>query len=166
MKIELKNIKTFDGHDGIGLNADIFVDGVKTAHVHDGAYGGCYDYHIFNKTKMNELNEWVKQQPEKNYGTFKHKYDLDILVDDILTEKEKEKEQNKLKKVYVHSFVWGNPNGLSYKLMGFKSKTPLIPLTKTGQKQAVQNLYNKVKSELKENETIWNTNLSEMNLNL
>jgi len=166
MKIELKNIKTFEGHDGIGLNADIFVDGVKTAHVHDGAYGGCYEYHTHNKEKMTQLEDWVKQQPEKNFGTFKSKYDLDILVDELFTKKEKEKEEKKLKQIYIHSFVWGNPNALSYKTMGFKSKHPLVPLTLTGQKQAVQNLYNKVKAELKKGETIWNTNLADMNLNL
>ena len=167
MKIELKNIKYFPGHDGMtGLNADIFVDGVKTAHVYDSAHGGCFKYTTFNKEKMKELEVWVKQQPEKNFGNFKCKYDLDMLVNDLCETKEKEKEKKKLEKKYITSFVWGKPNGPHYQTYGFKSKAPLVGLSKTNAKTAVQQLYDKVKSELKEGEVILNTNLAEMNLEL
>ena len=164
MKIELKNVKTFEGHDGVGLNADIFVDGIKTAHYHDGAYGGGGELSTFNREKMKQLEKWISEQPQKDYGTFKAKYDIDDLVNDLFAEKEKEKENKKLAKLYATKFVWGKPNGASYKSWGFKSNTPLVGLTKTGHKDAVQQLYDRTKSELKEGETIWNTNLAEMGL--
>lgn len=41
--ITLKNIKTFEGHDGLGINADICLDGFPFAHAYDDAHGGCMD---------------------------------------------------------------------------------------------------------------------------
>lgn len=38
--ITLKKVKTFIGHDGIGLSADVYVDGIKTFYIFDGATGG------------------------------------------------------------------------------------------------------------------------------
>ena len=45
LKITLKNLKTFPGHDGMeGFDADICIDGKKVLHVYDSAHGGCYEF--------------------------------------------------------------------------------------------------------------------------
>lgn len=42
--ITLKNLKTFAGHDaGLGINADICLDGFPFAHAYDDAHGGMMD---------------------------------------------------------------------------------------------------------------------------
>ena len=41
--ITLKSLKTFEGHDGLGINADICLDGFPFAHAYDDAHGGCMD---------------------------------------------------------------------------------------------------------------------------
>jgi len=66
IQIELKKAKMFRGHEGYGLNAEIWVDGVKTAYVIDDASGSiCYDFTVYNKEKWKKLEEYVESLPAK-----------------------------------------------------------------------------------------------------
>lgn len=44
MNLSVKNVKTFQGQEGIGFTADLYLDGKKIALVRDVAQGGGYDY--------------------------------------------------------------------------------------------------------------------------
>ena len=36
--VQLKKLSFFEGHDGYGMNADVWIDGVKCMHVYDFFY--------------------------------------------------------------------------------------------------------------------------------
>lgn len=62
---------------------------------------------------------------------------------------------------------WVNDFGASYWVQGFKSKSKLADLVKTPQGlTALQSLVNRIKSELKGDETILNTNLEALGVRL
>jgi hypothetical protein len=44
---QLKNVKPFDSPEGGGFNATLYRDGKRVGSVHDGGYGGCYQYNWF-----------------------------------------------------------------------------------------------------------------------
>jgi len=46
MNLTLKNIKTFNGNEGPGFSATLFIDGRKAGDVVDDANGGEYRYHV------------------------------------------------------------------------------------------------------------------------
>ena len=50
VSVELKSVKFHDGMDGIGFNATLFINGTKTADLHDAGYGAIvYDVrYIYN----------------------------------------------------------------------------------------------------------------------
>ena len=59
--VQLKKLSFFEGHDGYGMNADIWIDGVKCMHVYDGAFGGCYEYTENRDGSNPDKDEKVKQ---------------------------------------------------------------------------------------------------------
>src|SRR3990172_8372470 len=97
--VTLKNISTFQGHDGIGLNADIYIRGRKVAHVFDGAYGGCFEYTILgnndqerdeNKNLFKELEDFISTLPKKSVDRgdgimFEFTFDMDTLINEIFS---------------------------------------------------------------------------------
>jgi hypothetical protein len=46
MNLTLKNIKTFNGNEGPGFSATLYIDGRKAGDVVDDANGGEYRYHV------------------------------------------------------------------------------------------------------------------------
>lgn len=77
--IQLKAVKTFVGTDGMGFSANIYLDNKKVGHVHDSAYGGCYDYDYDTKEGQEAVKEKIKEHYEKHptVDTFKI-YDMQI----------------------------------------------------------------------------------------
>ena len=63
--ITLKNLKTFDGKEGEGFSASIYLDNKKIGTVVDSAYGGCYDYD-FEVGKYNVFLDKVKEHYRKH----------------------------------------------------------------------------------------------------
>lgn len=63
-KIELKNVKTFRGMEGHGLNATIYIDGIKTAFIMDAADGGEPQYDVFNKEKFKQVEDYAASLPK------------------------------------------------------------------------------------------------------
>jgi hypothetical protein len=58
MNFTVKNIKSFNGHEGIGYSATLYLDGKKFAEVLDDANGGevdvnCFDWKDPNKVTIN-----------------------------------------------------------------------------------------------------------------
>ena len=46
-----------EGHYGVELDAVLFIDGIKTAAIHDDARGGTFRWYIFNGLKMAEFEK-------------------------------------------------------------------------------------------------------------
>ena len=45
--LSLKKVKSFRGHDGAGVNADVYVGKKKLAEENDDGWGGGLDLHYF-----------------------------------------------------------------------------------------------------------------------
>lgn len=63
MKAAIKNATFFKGNQGTGMNATLYVDGIKTADIHDDANGGMYNYRIFDEGKFAEFETIIKSFP-------------------------------------------------------------------------------------------------------
>lgn len=63
MEVQMKGWKKFTGHDGDGFEASVYVDGKRTVLVVDHAYGGEFDYHIFDQERFDALEAKVKSLP-------------------------------------------------------------------------------------------------------
>ena len=169
-KIELKNVKHFEGHDGMtGLNADIYINGVKCLHVHDAAFGGCFDYYDYAhnskdpekvKSLIKEFDTYLATLPEETVyinddpkRPFNIKMDRDWMVSKLEGEWAKKRMEAKMKKQMITKILVGVPDGETYSYYDFKkplSSFATLPL---------QNAVNRIKAQLKKDEVILNTNL-------
>ena len=105
LKITLKKVQTFPGHDGMqGIDADIYVDGKKVLHVYDSAHGGCFEYTSVD-TNFKGARE-VEADLEKKIATYpaypceialdkKMKDNLDIVIDALVADHLMLKDQKK-----------------------------------------------------------------------
>lgn len=107
MKAKLKRIMIFRGNEGYGFNADLYVEGMKTAFVIDHGNGGSYYYETgkgYSKEKFQELEVYIKKLPDKVFAkedgldAFSCKMDIDLFVSDLLIKYER-------KRVKVYAIV-------------------------------------------------------------
>ena len=116
------------------------------------------------KDNVRLVEEYCKTLPKQviNFGGEDHEFDqsLESVIDDLVFAKEKEKEQKKIDKLCENHIVWGKPNGYSYKQISFNGKPKFADVKKTIVGQiALDNLINRIMSELKEGEEIFNKNI-------
>ena len=173
-KVELKNLKYHVGHDGMqGMNADIFIDGIKCMHVHDDAYGGCFEYHDYAyknpkadqiKSLIKKLDDHIKTLPIKkhtfNGKTIDIKPDLDGFVIDLEQEIAKEKTQKKMMRQMAKAILVGVPDADRYSYYNFK--VPLAQIPKGQLEAAVL----RIKMKLNKGEQILNTNLTALGVTI
>lgn len=172
--IELKNVKTFRGREGHGLNADLVVNGIKICFVRDAGNGGCMDFDIIgdtdeerkvNRAILNMVETYATNLPEKTYpaslGGGNYKQDLESLVNELFDDAEVKKEQKKIAKKMVNTIMWGVPNGSTYTQSKFK-----LPFTVAHRFQLQKYIDEKVKPSLKEGEVILNTNLQALGITI
>jgi hypothetical protein len=168
MKIELKNIKINlrFSEETIMFMADLYVNGIKVANAKNDGHGGNTYYHpcIGKTSLLEEAEEYAKNLPSIKYETFVIESNLEIFIDqlinDFVNKKENEKQKRKIEKLTLNHIVWGIPNAASYNLISFKGKPMFDSLKLTPQGNlALNNLLDKIKSELKEGEVIFNQNL-------
>lgn len=178
-KVVLKNVKMFEGHDGVGLNADIWIDGVKCMHVFDSAHGGGFEYtnNTYNnpkaelvKEKIALLHEYVDQleEEEVELGGVKRmiKYGMDVYIDRVLEKQEKEKAVKKFErqkmKLMQTAILIGKPNEKgNYRHFNFKKPLSSIP---TAVLQTHLNTI--VLSHCKKGVQVLNTNLKQLGLEI
>jgi hypothetical protein len=168
MKIELKNVKVNQAfsEETTCFIADIFVNGKKVAHAKNDGRGGCTDYYPYEGQRelLAQTEKFCSELPKQEIvlgdTTHRFKQTLETIIDDLLFEKEKSKEQKKIDKLCEINIVWGKPNGVSYRLIGFKHKIKFENLKQTIQGQkSLEKLIERVKGELREGEIIFNKNL-------
>lgn len=168
MKIELKNVKVNEAfsEETTCFIADVFINGKKVAHAKNDGRGGCTDYYPYEGQRelLKQAELFCKELPKREFtfGDITREFDqtLESVIDDLVFAKEKEKEDKKMIKLCENHIVWGKPNGYSYSVLSFKGKPKFADIKKTIQGQkALERLINRVKSELKEGEEIFNKNL-------
>jgi hypothetical protein len=164
MKIQLKNVKINDSfsEETICFKADVFVNGKKVAYAENDGRGGCTFISAYpeKRSELAEVEKYCKTLPKRVYDFGEFENDLESVIEDLLNEKMQEKEQKKIDKLCLTAIVYGIPGGMSYSFIGFKGKPKLEDIKKTaaGQK-AIENLLEKVKSNLEEGQVIFNTNI-------
>jgi hypothetical protein len=172
MVIELKNVKTFTGHEGIGLNADVYVDGVKTFFMLDDASGGETDHQIINRDQYEKLKAYADAQPEYQLEFDGQKMEKEgkpwmckVTIDDLFNKAYEKLEQvkllKKLEKQTLTKLIWGNADYKgSYTEINFKQPlTQVAPAT-------LQKYVDDVKAKLKPGQIFWNKNLESLSIKL
>lgn len=168
MKIELKNIKinlTFS-EETIMFQADVFVNGKKTAYANNDGRGGCTFYNSYhapnNDEDLRQAEAYCKTLPPIRSEELNFEYDMNLehFIDDLIEAELKKKEQKKLEKKMADTIMWGKPNGHSYMQAKFKIPLAKIPLFK------LQEIVDKYKKEFKEGDEFLNTNFEALGVNL
>lgn len=180
-KVELKKVKTFIGMDGYGLNADIYINGIKCYFALDEGSGGMMDFTNYARMEKNPatkkliedncklLDDYIATLPPETYDfggkTHTMKVDLELfinkLVDEMLTKKNEAKFQKKMQKLFQTALVIGKPNDTKYRYMNFKR--PLSTLPKPYLELQLQNLKRECATT---GEQILNTNLTELGVKI
>lgn len=168
--VQLKCVKTFRGMEGYGVSADVYINGVKCMIAIDNANGGSMEFSNYGydgkiKSNIQELEDYIETLPELKNEYFNtdmtHKQTMEDYINELLTEKEIEKENKKLLKLYETAIVVGVPNSPQYSYFGFKQ-----PL-RCYERQHVQKQLNMILSKHCANgAVVMNTNLAELGLTI
>lgn len=144
-KVQLKKLQMFEGHDGYGFNADVWINGVKCLHARDDAWGGEYDYYDYkdyndksnpNNAKIDAnvqlLNDYIASLPPKDYelGDKTRKIDisLDIFINDLVIEELQRKERLKMQRKMKTCVLFGKKDDDHYAYLNFKKPLTSFPL--------------------------------------
>lgn len=183
MLIEIKNIKVnlaFSEETNC-FNADIFVDGKKTAYARNDGHGGCTYYCSYHKPNDDENLRQAEAFAKTLPSTTHHFGGKDLVIesslegmidqaiDDYVNAKEKVKFAKKIEKEMLTGFVIGVPsNGNGYVsvfIRNFKGKPKLdILMANPLSRPYLVKFYEQVVRELKDGEQILNTNLKTLGL--
>lgn len=166
MKIELRKI-SFNERMSEETNcfvADLYIDGKKVGYCENRGTGGSTDYHGNSKEDnaiIAKAEEYCKTLPKVKYNDMEWEQSLEGVIDDCLDAYLKEKEENKRKKMHLKGICYGVPERPSYRYVSWSKKT-LAQVDKI----SLQRAYDKVKSELKAGEVIFNTNLEALGIKI
>lgn len=178
--ITVKKVSTFQGHDGIGVNADVYIDGVEVGHFYDEARGGEPEFsrtvHMDDKKKdalvkslLKGLDAYAKSlkpvdlNADRSFGNkpLMVQPTAESLMDDVINAEIQKKEDAKfakrLEKQSITSILYGTKD--RYQGWSWKNTT-LAQLVQTPSgKSALQTRVNIIKLELKKKngETILNS---------
>lgn len=171
-KIELKKVRTFSGHEGTGVNAEMWVDGVKTCFVLDDASGSIM-YHfspVYNREKFKLLEDYVDSLPEepleiegkpfmRDDKPVMHKLRIEDVFDEAFEEWVAKKDWAKVEKKFVDHIIWG-PDKFKdiYTYVKFKVPLSSIPTEK------LQKLVDKYKEGLQPGQRFYNTNFESLKI--
>jgi hypothetical protein len=174
--ITVKKVSTFQGHDGIGVNADVYIDGIYVGHFYDDAHGGGPEFtraiYMDDKAKDNlvksllfDLDAYAKSLPSKDLNADKSmgqepmmiQQDDISLMDDIINAELGKKEKAKFARQFEKHSLTGILYGTADHYGRVVFKTPLAQLVQNPSgKAALQTRVNITKLELKKGETILN----------
>lgn len=173
-QITLKGVKTFRGMDGVGLNADVYINGVKCYFALDE---GCGGEMVFNSYALCEtdprkkaeiikniklVDEYIATLPKIVCNTFGEPFSypatLATLIDEIYEQQAQEKQKiaflKKRTKRQLTSIVIGIPEGNEYRFWDLHYEIAKMPVPYLQQKiDAIK------KQHCKDGVVILNTNL-------
>lgn len=105
----LKNVRTFNGNEGLGFAANLYEGRKKVAEVLDDAWGGQIQIRYLDKTAEQRLKAVVQSLPRvvrkdlsdpNNPGRpFSYQPDVDHLINDLFLEHLKQKEEQKVERL-------------------------------------------------------------------
>ena len=162
MKIEVKNVKKMDGHEGLIFSADVFIEGKNVGRVLNDGNGGETDlefYHMKDsplRKLCDAAFEWAASLPPKKVGKFEWKMDLNTYIEDLVfAEIERKKNATKWKKGFAFGVVGADnyqflplPNGLTFEKILKQQHLPV--------KHSLQNKINALKLHMKKDEVFLN----------
>jgi len=167
-RVTLKKVVIGRGHDGLGLIADVYLDGKMVATFHDDGWGGEPEIRFSNKEAENKMNQLMlgfniaKYMFENGWAFMKSASKIDLqtqitfAIEEAANRIEDEKFAKKRDKLCEASFVYGTAKSYFHsKWKGFKSLKD-IAAHPSGVK-ALQASYDRIKTNLKEGEKIFNT---------
>jgi hypothetical protein len=169
-KVELKSVKTFEGHDGIGLSADVWINGVKCMVVFDDARGSEMDYTYCGYGTLNEkqilaniklLKDYIKEQLKNKFSyedkEFESNFTMDVYINDLFAKQETIKYEKKMAKLMATAILFGILNDKTFSYVNYKTPLSKIPSFN------LQKEVNGVKAKYcKDGVVILNTNLKEL----
>jgi hypothetical protein len=162
-KVTIKNFKSFRGMEGLGFNADIYVNGVKSVFVMDGGNGGQFDYEVVKGQESNVqlVKDYVKSISKRGDDS---DIELDMYiaskVDEYENDKLKAKEEKKMMKLMAEAIVIGVPNANSYRFFNFKKPLSSVPVI------VLQSCVDGAKKAMREGEVFLNKNLEVLGVKL
>jgi hypothetical protein len=162
-KVTIKNLKSFRGMEGLGFNADIYVNGVKSMFAMDGGNGGQIDYEVVKGQEANVrlVKDYVKSISKKGEDS---DMELDMYiagkVDEYENQKLKAKEEKKMAKLMAQAIVFGVPDANNYRFFNFKRPLSTIPAI------ILQAHIDKAKKVMKPEEVFLNKNLEQLGVKL
>lgn len=154
IKFGFKKIEEMQGEEGVAYNAELYIDGIHQGHLHQGGFGGDYDFHRSSKSTFTEdqLNKLVKTKEfldkeldftEPNLIKWR---DMEYLYFQFMKVRDLKKLLTKMKKEY------GEEYGMSVCLFavkrGFVQSKDLCYPTRKGEEKSV---YNLLKAEANKN---------------
>jgi hypothetical protein len=98
IKIGLKNVREFHGHDGQGFDASLYVNGKRTAIVSDDGWGGEWMFDVIDKKRFALLEQAIKPLTwTSEYDNSENPMTLDIFLNPLVDEAfEKKRARGKL----------------------------------------------------------------------
>jgi hypothetical protein len=176
-KCEVKNVKFHQGHEGAGVNADLWINGVNCGHLLDDGNGGCLDFQFNHdaksKANIKLLEDYIDSIPEKpldfGHGVIKDeqgnvrmdKMDLEEYVNELLYAYERQKTQKKMQKQMEFAILFGVPKADSYVMIKFNR--PLSAMLTFQLQQKVNEIK---KKECTDGKVILNTNLEALGIQI
>lgn len=97
-QFEVKNIKTFRGMEGYGVNSTLYRNGKKLCNCDDSGDGGCMDFSEYSvQEKLDaELKTLIGTVKFSIKDTMTTEYDAEMLVNDLLAEADENKQLKKM----------------------------------------------------------------------
>jgi hypothetical protein len=168
MQIELKNIVINQrlSEETICFSADIFIDGIKAGQASNRGHGGCTDYHHLNtdtsRMLIKEAEKFCNELPAVDIGLGGGRMmnmNLEHYIDDILYKYDNEKKQAK---DFEKGICFGVRGATGYKIFGYKGMKISKELLTFEGRRDIAKLIADVRTKLKPNEEILNTNLGHL----
>jgi len=177
-RVTIKKFKEGFGHDLMGYYCDVYLDNKKVGYVNDDGWGGDVSIEFTDKSKQTVFEAYLVDNKivdimvtKLDWGSPLKKNEINLwsqglaVVEVAIDTKEANKFIKKINKSCLNSIVYGTNH--RYKSSGWKnlSLDAIVNHPDMGVKP-LQQLYNRIKKELKDGERIFNTNLEELGVKL